>query len=57
MIEPTVEELLSDPIARLLMEYDGLTAEIVWECVRVARRKLRDRERRERAEGLVDLVA
>jgi len=41
--EPTIDELLSDPIARLLMEGDRLRPEVVWTCVRDARRKLKAR--------------
>ena len=48
MTEPTVEEILNDPIARLLMQRDRLQPEHVWACVRDARRKLKVRERRER---------
>ena len=40
--EPTVEELLDDPIAHLLMGRDGLRPEQVWAYVNDARRKLRD---------------
>ena len=40
--EPTVEELLDDPIAHLLMARDRLQPEQVWVCVNDARRKLRD---------------
>jgi len=47
-VEPTIDELLSDPIARLLMERDGLRPEFVWACVRDARRKLKAREADER---------
>jgi hypothetical protein len=39
--EPTIAELLDDPIARLLMASDRLSPETVWECVRDARRKLK----------------
>ena len=39
--EPTVEELLSDPVARLLMACDGLQPEYVWACIGAARRKLK----------------
>jgi len=42
--EPTVEELLNDPIARLLMRRDGLQPEQVWTCINGARGKLRDRD-------------
>jgi hypothetical protein len=38
--EPTLEELLSDPVARLLMARDGLQPEQIWACVGSARRKL-----------------
>jgi hypothetical protein len=46
--EPTVDELLNDPIVRMLMERDGLPAEFVWACVRDARRKLKAREAEKR---------
>lgn len=45
--EPTVEELLSDPIVKLLMVRDRLPPEVVWACVRDARRKLKARSARE----------
>jgi hypothetical protein len=32
-VDATVMELLSDPIARLLMERDGLQPESVWACL------------------------
>jgi hypothetical protein len=46
--EPMVEELLDDPIARLLMARDGLQPEHVWACVGNARQRLRDRDARKR---------
>jgi len=49
--EPSVEELLNDPIAHLLMEHDGLQPEYVWACIESARWKLRDRRARERTPG------
>ena len=42
--EPTVEELLDDPIAHLLMTSDRLQPEQVWAFVHDARRRLKDRE-------------
>ena len=45
--EPTVEELLNDPIVHLLMACDGIEPDQVWEHVNDARRKLRDRETHE----------
>lgn len=41
--EPSVEELLNDPIARLLRARDGLQPEQVWVCVNDARQKLKTR--------------
>jgi hypothetical protein len=55
VIEPTVEELLNDPIARLLMTRDGLTQEIVHACISDARRKVKVREWHEH--GAVEQVA
>ena len=49
--EPTVEELLDDPIADLLMARDRLQPEQVWAYVNDARRRLRDREAQEREAG------
>jgi len=40
-VEPTVEELLRDPIAQMLMARDGLSRELVWSCIRDALAKLR----------------
>jgi len=42
--EPTVEELLDDPITHLLMARDRLQSEQVWAYVNDARRRLRDRK-------------
>jgi hypothetical protein len=42
--EPIVEELLDDPIVRLMMARDRLQAEHVWACVTAAREKLKARE-------------
>jgi len=52
-VEPTVEELLNDPIAHLLMTHDGLQPEYVWACVNDARLKLSGREAQEREAGVV----
>jgi len=52
-VEPTVEELLNDPIACLLMARDGLQSEQVWACVNDARRKLSGRKAEEREAGAV----
>ena len=46
--EPTVEELLDDPIAHLLMARDRLQPEQVWAYVNDARRNLRDHEATQR---------
>ena len=46
--EPTVEELLDDPITHLLMTRDRLQAEQVWAFVHDARRQLRDRKMQDR---------
>jgi hypothetical protein len=46
--EPTVEELLDDPIAHLLMARDGLQPEQVWPYVNEATRRLRDRKIQDR---------
>jgi hypothetical protein len=41
--EPSLEELLNDPITRLLMARDGLHPEVAWEVVEDTRRKLQSR--------------
>lgn len=46
--EPTIEELLTDPIARLLMARDGLLPEYVRACVGATRQKLKALEASER---------
>ncbi|MDJ0609300.1 MAG: hypothetical protein QNJ67_10015 [Kiloniellales bacterium] len=38
--EPSVAELLADPAARLLLRYDGLTADQVWTVVQDAQVRL-----------------
>lgn len=39
--EPTVADLLGDPIGRLILARDGLRAEAVWDCMHDAKRRLR----------------
>jgi len=39
--EPSLEELLTDPVARLLMHGDGLQPEQVRSCIGAVQRKLR----------------
>lgn len=38
--EPSVEDLLSDPIADLILRHDRLTRQDVWRAVESARRAL-----------------
>lgn len=38
--EPSAQELLADPIAGLLMRYDGITVEQVWAAIRQAQARL-----------------
>ena len=40
--EPTLEEVMSDPLVALVMRRDRLTRENVWAAIRVARRRLRN---------------
>ena len=40
-LEPTVSELLGDPIARLVLARDGLHVDAVWDCLHDAKRRLR----------------
>lgn len=46
--EPTIEELLSDPIASLVMARDKLRPDQIWACIRAARRSWRARGEQER---------
>lgn len=39
-MEPTIAELLGDPIARLILARDGLRVEAVWDCLHDAKRRL-----------------
>ena len=39
--EPTVEELMADPIARLLMDSDNIKPEVVWAFIIDTRQKLK----------------
>lgn len=39
--EPSLEELLTDPVARLLMQRDGLRPEQVRSCIGAVQEKLR----------------
>ena len=43
-VEPTIEELLDDPIAHLLIARDRLQSEQVWAYVNDAKRRLRNRK-------------
>lgn len=38
--EPTIAELLGDPIVRLVLARDGLRVEAVWDCLQDAKRRL-----------------
>jgi hypothetical protein len=42
--EPSVEDLLNDPIAELLRRRDKLTLQEVWDCVEDGRRRLQARQ-------------
>ena len=46
--EPTIEELMSDPIVSLILRRDSLRPEQVWSCIRSAQRSLRLRDEPER---------
>ena len=41
--EPSLDEILSDPIVRMLMEYDGLSEDSVRGAFRAAAERLRNR--------------
>jgi hypothetical protein len=55
-IEPPLEELLNDPIARLVMRRDGIAVADVWRTVEMARSRLADRTSRA-AEAIGELEA
>ena len=38
--EPTVEELMADPIMHLILKRDGIAAADTWEAVEITRRRL-----------------
>lgn len=38
--EPSLRELMDDPLTKAVMQRDGLTAEQVWIAIREAQRKL-----------------
>ena len=40
-IEPTLTEVMNDPIVRLVMRRDSLTPDEVWSVVNAARRRLK----------------
>ena len=44
-VEPPLEELLNDRIARLVMRRDGLALADVWRAVELARSRLAERTR------------
>ena len=44
-IEPSLEELLNDRIAQLVMRRDGVSLADVWRAVETARSRLTDRTR------------
>ena len=50
-IEPPLEDLLNDPIARLVMRRDGIAVADVWRTVEMARSRLADRT--PRAAGVI----
>jgi len=44
--EPTLQDVMSDPIVLLLMRQDGLTPETVWAIIREASARLREQSER-----------
>ena len=50
--EPTIEELMSDPIVSLILTRDALRLEQVWTCIRSAQRNLSTRQQLERESPL-----
>jgi len=43
--EPTIEEVMADPIVHFVMRSDGIRPEDVWETVRIASNHLREQRR------------
>lgn len=43
--EPTIEEVMADPIVHFVMRSDGIRSEDVWETVRLASNHLREQRR------------
>lgn len=41
--EPTIDEVMADPIVHLVMRSDGIKPEDVWETVRIASNHLREK--------------
>ena len=52
LIEPTIAEMLSDPIVGLLMERDGVTAEALRRLLDETRRRLKRGQSRPKPIGL-----
>jgi hypothetical protein len=44
--EPTLQDVMSDPIVLLLMRQDGLTPETVWAIIRETSARLREQPER-----------
>ena len=51
-IEPTIAEMLDDPIVGLLMAHDGVTVEELWRLLEDARRRLKGGKSPSMASGL-----
>jgi len=43
--EPTIEEMMADPIVHFVMRSDGITPADVWETVRIVSTHLREQRR------------
>lgn len=54
--EPSLRELMDDPLTEAVMRRDGLTAEQVWIAIREAQRKLAGQHAGEQRPRLVDLA-
>ncbi len=43
-VEPSLEDVMVDPLVHLVMQRDGLTVDAVWAALRTAQRRLQSGE-------------
>jgi hypothetical protein len=54
-LEPDLDEMMSDPIVRLVMRRDGLSEAVVWDAIKTARAHLASRSGAETMIGATEL--